>query len=112
MAYRRACSVDDVWSGEIAGVIVEGVPVLLVRLEGELHAYEDRCAHQAVRLSEGRLARVDGVATLTCAAHGWTYDARTGCGINPPEARLRRLPLRVERGEILVDTDGARAVDR
>ncbi len=59
----------------------------------------DRCAHQGVALSEGRL---EG-ATLVCRAHGWSYDARTGCGINPRSARVTRFPVRIEGGVVLVD---------
>jgi toluene monooxygenase system ferredoxin subunit len=110
MAFRRAAHLDDVWSGEKAGVLVDGRRVLLVNVEGVLKAYLDRCAHQGVRLSEGKL---DG-CMLVCAAHGWQYDARTGAGINPRAARLAPLPLRIEGGEIFVDVDApdARAEPR
>jgi toluene monooxygenase system ferredoxin subunit len=102
MSFAFAATVDDVWSGEKLGVTVEGVPVLLVNVDGVVHAYEDRCAHQAVPLSDGRL---EG-CVLTCRAHEWTFDARTGQGINPSTVALRVLPVRVHAGEIQVDARG------
>jgi toluene monooxygenase system ferredoxin subunit len=103
MAFREAATLDQVWSGEMLPVVLEGVRVLLVNHQGELSAFEDRCAHQGVPLSLGRLQ--GGV--LCCSAHEWQYDARTGCGLNPSAARLKRYPVRVEGERILVDLEGA-----
>ena len=101
MAYRLAARLDDLWSGEMLGVCISGTRILLVRLDGEIHAYEDRCAHLGIALSEGRLE--GGV--LTCRAHEWQYDARTGRSINPKTAMLRRFPVRIEGGAIWVALD-------
>ena len=43
---------------------------------------------------------------LMCRAHYWEYDVVTGQGINPESVCLRRFPVRVEDGRILVDVDG------
>ena len=99
MSLCRVGTLDDVWSGEKVGLQVSGRPLLLVNVEGTICAYEDRCRHKGVRLSEGRL---EG-STLTCAAHGWEYDARTGRGINPDSALLTRYPVKIEGNDILVD---------
>ena len=74
------------------------VDVLLCNLDGTLVAYEDRCPHLANPLSEGVLA--DGV--LTCAAHEWEFDARTGRGVNPASACLHRYPVRLDGMRIFV----------
>jgi toluene monooxygenase system ferredoxin subunit len=103
MPYRLAARLDDLWSGEMIGVRVGQRRLLLVNLDGQIYAYEDRCAHLGVALSGGRLA--GGV--LTCPAHEWCYDARSGCGINPKTASLRRVDVRVEGDEVWVDVDDA-----
>ena len=52
-------------------VVVEGREIVLWRLpDGGVGALDDRCAHQAMRLSIGN-ALPDGC--LVCVAHGWTY---------------------------------------
>ena len=101
MTFERAASIDDVWSGEKIGVVVRGTRVLLINVDGALHAYVDRCVHQALPLSDGRL---EG-NVLTCSAHEWQYDACTGRGINPSGIALRRLPLEVQEGAIYVDVE-------
>ncbi len=99
MSFKRVGTMNDVWSGEKICVEVDGRPVLLVNVDGVVCAYEDRCRHKGVRLSEGRL---DGVV-LTCSAHGWMYDARTGYGINPEKVKLLPYPVRIEEDEIMID---------
>ena len=94
-----AMAAADLWEGEMVGITVAGRPVLLLHVAGEVHAYEDRCAHLGVRLSGGCLDE----HVLTCGAHEWCYDARTGRGINPGNARLRALPCEVRGGVIYVD---------
>ena len=93
--FARAARLEDLWPGEMKGLVVEGRKVLLVNLDGTVRAYENRCAHQGVSLDEGRLR--EGV--LECPAHHWEYDLRSGLGVNPASARLRiartaRLPPR------------------
>lgn len=39
---------------------------------------------------------------LTCAAHEWVFDARTGRGVNPASACLRRYPVRLAGDRIYV----------
>jgi toluene monooxygenase system ferredoxin subunit len=102
MSFVKAASLDELWIGEKVGVVVGGCPVLLVNVEGTVCAYEDRCRHKGIALSQGKL---DGHA-LTCAVHGWTYDARTGAGINPERTQLIRFPVKVEGNTIFVDVEG------
>jgi nitrite reductase/ring-hydroxylating ferredoxin subunit len=40
---------------------------------------------------------------LTCSAHGWQYDARSGRGCNPTGVALLRLPVEIRGADIWVD---------
>ena len=93
VTFRPVLREDDLWIGEMAGVKVDGHPVLLVNVEGTVCAYEDRCRHRAQPLSQGRLTG----NRLVCAAHAWEYDAATGRGINPDGVALPPL-RRPDRG--------------
>lgn len=104
MALRKACGRESVQSGEMTAVPVGRRRVLLVETGGILCAYEDRCAHKGVPLSEGVLAGT----TLTCTAHHWTYDTVTGRGINPDSAALVPVPFEIVDGTIWIE-DGERA---
>ena len=103
--FRDAAALGELRIGEMKGVVLDGVPVLLVRLDDGVRAYADRCSHQGVRLSEGRLEGTH----LTCHAHEWLYDAATGRGINPTSCSLTAYPSEVRAGRIWVDPEaGAR----
>jgi toluene monooxygenase system ferredoxin subunit len=99
MSFARAAALRDLWVGEMRGLVVAGVPVLLVRLADGVRAYEDRCAHKGVALSGGKLAGT----VLTCASHEWQYDVASGAGVNPSRACLRAFAVRVEGDDVLVD---------
>ena len=83
------------------GVAVEGTPVLLINVEGIVHAYVDACPHLGTPLSRGSLRG----SVLTCATHQWQFDAQTGCGINPLRVCLEPLPLEIQGDEILLDLE-------
>jgi toluene monooxygenase system ferredoxin subunit len=103
MAFQRVMTDGELWDGEMLGRVVAGEKLLLLKLDGRVCAYADRCAHLGVALSAGKL---EG-HVLTCSAHHYQYDARTGLGINPRRVALTRYEAKVEDGQILVDTDAA-----
>lgn len=83
VTWTRACSAADLVEDTPLGVVVDGVPVCLVRTGGEVFAVHDECTHEAVRLSEGDVA--DGV--IECWRHGSCFDLRTGAVLNLPAVR-------------------------
>ena len=89
---------DELWDGEMESYDIDGTEVLLVRVDGEFHAYHGICPHQSQALVEGDL---DG-RTLTCRAHEWSFDAVSGEGINPRTSCLVRHGVRVHDGAVLV----------
>lgn len=102
MAYQSVATLNDLWSGELRHIDVGRVPVVLIRVGERVFAYEDKCAHLGVPLSEGRM---EG-NTLICSAHEWSYDVCTGHGINPRETCLRRYPVKIENDMIFIDIEG------
>ncbi|MBX6166639.1 MAG: Rieske 2Fe-2S domain-containing protein [Thermobispora bispora] len=98
--WQAAMHLDDLWEGDMAGVEVAGKKVLLVNIDGEVRAYQNRCPHQAWALDEGDF---DG-QTITCLRHMWVFDADTGQGVNPDNCRLISYPCTVtDDGTIMVD---------
>jgi toluene monooxygenase system ferredoxin subunit len=99
MAFRKVATLDELWEGEMTVLEIEGHVVLLVNVDGGIHAYADSCPHLGTRLSQGSLQR----NVLTCATHGWEFDASAGQGINPKTACLKSFAVKVENGDILID---------
>ncbi len=101
MSFRRVASTEELWGGETIGVVQEGFKVFLCNVNGNIYAYEDRCAHQGVELSRGCLKG----NVLICSAHEWEYDVCSGQGVNPKGAWLKALPVKVEGTDIWVDIE-------
>jgi toluene monooxygenase system ferredoxin subunit len=99
LAFQKIANLDELWSGEMTAISVEGQHILLVNIDDIVRAYADACPHMRTRLSEGSLRG----CMLTCATHQWQFDALTGKGINPMTACLEEFPVRIENGDILVD---------
>lgn len=106
MTFVSVMPAEELWTGEMRSVKLAGHRILLLRLEDGVRAYEDRCAHLGVPLSMGTLQGV----TLTCGAHHYQYDARTGAGINPRATQLVQLRTCVADGAIQVDVDPVQGV--
>jgi toluene monooxygenase system ferredoxin subunit len=104
MGFKKVAKMEDLWSGEMMGLEVNGERVLLVNVDNRVYAYADICPHQMSRLSEGTLTE----KLLRCARHHWEFNVCTGSGINPRSACLRLFPIRVDGEDIFVDIDDVR----
>jgi toluene monooxygenase system ferredoxin subunit len=107
MGFQKVAKVEDLWSGEMMGLEVNGECILLVNVDNRIYAYADICPHQKSRLSEGTL--MDKV--LRCARHHWEFDVCTGSGVNPRNACLKLFPIRIDGEDILVDIDDVKSLD-
>jgi len=92
----RIGTLDDLWSGEVTALRAGDVDLVVVRHRDGVYAYRDRCAHLGFPLSRGTLHG----HVLTCSAHHWQYDIRTGKGINPAGAGLAPVAVTVEDGQL------------
>jgi toluene monooxygenase system ferredoxin subunit len=104
MAFEKICTLDDVWEGDMESFpAVDGTEVLIIGVAGgDLKAYQSMCPHQEIELVEGEF---DG-KILTCRAHLWQFDCRSGKGVNPTDCHLAKYPLKVEGEDVFIDTDG------
>lgn len=76
----------------------EDYDILLVRLDDQLHAYRNACAHQGLPLDGGHL---DG-DVLRCPWHGFQFEVTSGECMTVPQAQLEPFPLRVEDDTIWI----------
>lgn len=107
MAFKKVCTLDDLWEGEMESVQVDGQEVLLVWPEGgELKAFQGTCPHQNIPLVEGKF---DG-KTVICRAHLWQFDACSGKGINPSDCALAQFPVKIDGDSVLVNVEGIQAL--
>lgn len=102
MALRvRLCRLDEVPRGALRGFPVPGLtwPVMVTRLGDEVVATSSVCPHEDVSLLDGELVG----AVVTCAAHAYELDLRTGRCRHDPRLALRRYRVAVLDDEVWVD---------
>jgi toluene monooxygenase system ferredoxin subunit len=99
--FEKVCKTDDVWEGELMPFDVGGRKLLLINLDQRFHAYDASCPHQEHSLCDGSL---DG-HVLTCPAHQWQFDVRTGKGVNPTGCRLKSYALKIDAEDVFVDVE-------
>jgi nitrite reductase/ring-hydroxylating ferredoxin subunit len=97
--WQRVASAAAVREGEAFAGELDGEPIALYRLGGEIHAVSDTCTHELALLSQGF---VDG-DTIECPLHGAQFDIRTGqCLSGPANEDLRTYEVRVEGDDVYV----------
>ena len=106
--YRDVCAADEIASGTLRGVMVDGVTVLLVRVADEFFAVRNACGESPLPLDYSTLEGTE----LRCSWHGCRYDVRTGHRLDRPDAAreelLTVLPVRVYDGIVQVVVGTAR----
>ncbi len=99
-AFVRVGRLDDFRVGRGRRIEIEGTPVAVFRTKDRVIALDDTCPHMGASLADGTLR--DG--TVQCSWHEWRYDLETGrCPVRP-WAVVRIHRVRVEAGEVLVET--------
>ena len=97
--YERACAVDDVEDGAAVRVVLDGVPVAVVRSSGEVYAIHDVCSHANVALSEGEIED----QTIECWLHGSRFDLVTGRPTGLPATQpVPVYPVKIDGDDVLV----------
>lgn len=92
---------SSIGEGELLGVYAGDVPVLLVRLEGRIHALGRMCTHQDVDLAEGY---TDG-GCVVCPLHGSKFDVITGAALTLPAIEPEPVyEVQIDHGIIYVAT--------
>jgi 3-phenylpropionate/trans-cinnamate dioxygenase ferredoxin subunit len=98
------CAVDDVPPGTMKLCEVGDDLVLVVNLNGELHATQGICSHEYFELDKGFLTG----DSITCALHLSRFRLEDGEPLDPPaELPLAVYPVIVEGGRVLIEVPPA-----
>jgi nitrite reductase/ring-hydroxylating ferredoxin subunit len=71
--------------------------IVVLRVAGELHAFDNACPHQGNPLVEGEVFG----DVLECAYHGWRFDLATGACLAGDEP-ARRYEVELAGGELRI----------
>jgi 3-phenylpropionate/trans-cinnamate dioxygenase ferredoxin component len=82
----------DLATGTMRMVQVDGIDILLVNLDGTVHATQGLCSHEENPLDQGELAGTK----LTCALHYSEFDMRDGSVLMGPATQpLATYPVEI-----------------
>ena len=96
----RIASLKDVTPGRMHVVDVAGTPVAVVKVDGQLHAFDDACTHAGCSLSRGTLQGT----TVTCICHGSRFDVTSGAVLRGPATRpLLLRQVQAEHEDVLAE---------
>lgn len=97
--FRELTRLDAVPPGTMVSVDVDGAPVLLTNVGGEIHAVSNTCPGSVAPLSLGSFSS----PIVTCPWHNEAFDVRTGKRADGgPGPGLDVFPVSVQDGAILM----------
>jgi len=104
MTVTRVCSVADVEPDSAIRVVVDRVPIAIVRIGDDFYAIGDTCSHAEVSLSEGEVD--PGDRHIECYKHGSRFSLETG----EPDCLPATKPVpvyrvKVEGDDVLIEAD-------
>ncbi|AYG04860.1 non-heme iron oxygenase ferredoxin subunit [Gryllotalpicola protaetiae] len=101
MASVKVCAFDDLVVNQAKRVVVEGVPIAVVRdATDKVYAIGDTCTHGDISLAEGF---VEG-DTIECWAHGSQFSLTSGKPLNLPAYEpVPVFEVEIADGDILID---------
>ena len=103
MEWADVAGVADLTSGKPVRVALDGDPVLLLMADDQVFAIGNQCTHQGAGLDRGVIRIAGSVRTVTCPAHGSTFNLETGKVMRPPATKpVPVYDVKVEDGRVFV----------
>lgn len=119
MGEHVVSAASELSDGDRVVTEIEGREIAVFRLDGDLHAYLNWCAHQGGPTCEGALTGTyesdyDREANevslswcregevLMCPWHGWEYDLTSGDCLSRNTAQLPSYPVEESDGDVVV----------
>jgi nitrite reductase/ring-hydroxylating ferredoxin subunit len=97
--------IAEVPEGAMRAFEIDGVSVLLCRVEGGFYAVANCCTHAGAPLAKGVLRGFE----LTCPLHRGRFDVRSGRPLAAPAVSpIKTFPVLLEGGKVLVRVTAAK----
>ncbi|MBT0159250.1 Rieske 2Fe-2S domain-containing protein [Candidatus Bathyarchaeota archaeon A05DMB-2] len=98
--YVKIAETKDISKNQMQVFNVKEREILLINLEGELHAFDNRCPHMGYPLFFGSLKG----DTLTCGFHSAKFNVKTGKSLGPVTSeRLKTFPVKIQNSSVFIE---------
>lgn len=95
----KVAETDDIGSGQIAAVQLDGRELAICRIGKEFFAFDGSCTHQYAPLADGWLEDYH----ITCPLHGARFDVRSGKVVSLPAMEdLQTYQVVIQGKDVLV----------
>lgn len=97
--YIEAARLTDLTEAGIYKLRLNGEPLILTRVNGEVFCVIDRCSHEDVPLSLGCIKG----DRIKCSYHGSYFSLRTGEPTDEPaDSPIRVYPVKIEHDKVYI----------
>lgn len=97
--YVKVGQFSDFPSGTMKKVLVGSEEVLVVNVDGTLHAIANTCTHRGGPLNDGELEGNN----VICPYHGGQFDVRTGKAVGPPPTKDQaKFDVQIQGSDVLL----------
>lgn len=98
--FLEVCRADELLPGDRLRFDIDGLRVVLFRVDDEFYAIEDRCTHDDGPLGEGEL---EGCCTIVCPRHGAAFDIKNGKALRLPAIKATpAFPVRLIEDSVML----------
>ena len=103
-SFERVASLGDLPEGTPVSVeLSSGEALCLIKVRGEVYAFEDRCSHAEFPLSDGEM--VDDHA-IECPLHGAQFDVTCGKALSgPARGDVKSFPVSLVGNDVFVELE-------
>lgn len=99
--FTKVAKVSEIGEGKTKLVEVNGEEIFLIKFQGEVYAYEERCPHEEGPLHEGWIEGNE----IVCPWHEAKFEIKTG-KVNPETdwapRDIKKYEVEIEGDDILV----------
>jgi nitrite reductase/ring-hydroxylating ferredoxin subunit len=100
MPFVKAATVNDIPSGQVKQISLQGKTLALFNVNGTFYAIDNECSHRNGPLAEGF---IEG-SEVVCPWHGARFDICTGNNLSPPASKgVKSYKVQVVGQDVEVD---------
>ncbi len=100
--WKAICNVADipVLGARVVNRATQPAVAIFRNSEDRIFALLDRCPHKGGPLSQGIVFGEQ----VACPLHNWSIELQSGCALAPDEGCTQKFSVKVENGQIYLDT--------
>ena len=88
---KKLANVNDIPSEGSKLVFLDETPIALFKINGKIHAWDNRCPHRGASLSDGYISET----TIQCKYHLWEFDIENKCAVENTKIRINTFRIKI-----------------